>query len=240
MPSRQARLLFMLALAGLPSYGQLVISASSGTVDCVEGRVFLDDRAVTLDHARFPGIANGSILRTSSGKAEILLTPGVFLRLGENSAVRMLSNRLTDTQVEILGGSAIVRSADIVDGDSVAVIYRQHQIRLAGRGCYRLDSSPPQLSVASGATLVTFNGATTSVARSQTLLFSPGVDANVVASSGSIRADAFTRWSNQRDKVAARYLAEGHSGEEPARGWKKHRPARVYPLAPAGFPRRTW
>ncbi len=56
------------------------------------------------------------MLRTGQGRAEVLLTPGVFLRVGENSAIRMLDNRLLSTRVEIVSGNAIVRigrSADV-------------------------------------------------------------------------------------------------------------------------------
>ena len=45
-----------------------------------------------------------------SGKAEILLTPGIFLRVDSNSAVKMISPDLAQTQVEIDRGRAGCRS----------------------------------------------------------------------------------------------------------------------------------
>jgi len=40
----------------------------------------------------------------TGGKAEILLTPGAFLRVGGDSAVKMISPGLTNTQVEVQRG----------------------------------------------------------------------------------------------------------------------------------------
>jgi hypothetical protein len=80
-------------------FGQLVISAHSGVVQYVEGRAYLDGTPVELKFGHFPDIKQNQEFRTEEGRAEILLTPGVFLRLGENSAIRMVSNGLTDTRV---------------------------------------------------------------------------------------------------------------------------------------------
>ncbi len=38
--------------------------------------------------------------------------PGVFLRMGERSAIRLTANDLADTQVELKTGSAIVESGE--------------------------------------------------------------------------------------------------------------------------------
>src|ERR1700676_1018152 len=62
-----------------------------GTVNYIEGQVSMDGRRVT-DAGRARLEPNG-VLETASGKAELLLTPGVFLRIGDNSAVRMVSSR---------------------------------------------------------------------------------------------------------------------------------------------------
>ena len=38
----------------------------------------------------------------------MLLTPGVYFRLGDNSEVRMVSPGLADTRVELVKGSALL------------------------------------------------------------------------------------------------------------------------------------
>src|ERR1700733_3757625 len=95
-------------LLGLPALAQSVISAHSGLIHFSDGSVFLDDQRIEQKTGKFDQMNNGSELRTHDGRAEVLLTPGTFLRVGSNSAVRMLSNKLEDTRVELLRGSAVL------------------------------------------------------------------------------------------------------------------------------------
>ncbi len=62
-----------------------------------------------------PGIVLGpnQILTTRVGKAEILLTPGVFLRVGDNSSLRMVSPDLANTKVELQKGRALLDAAEV-------------------------------------------------------------------------------------------------------------------------------
>ena len=53
---------------------------------------------------------NVAALFTKDGRAEILLTPGVFLRLGDNSSVKMISSSLTETQAALTRGQALSRT----------------------------------------------------------------------------------------------------------------------------------
>ena len=96
------------AILALPANGQSVISTRSGLVHYFEGAVYLGDQPLQPRFGKFPTIAEGSELRTAQGRAEVLLTPGVFLRLGESSAIRMVANALSDTRVGLLAGSVLV------------------------------------------------------------------------------------------------------------------------------------
>src|ERR1700678_3263572 len=100
-------------LAAGSASAQYVISAPAGVVQYVEGRAFLNDQPVEPKFGQFPDIKENQEFRTEEGRAEILLTPGVFLRLGENSSIRMLSTRLVNTRVEVLSGSAIIESNEM-------------------------------------------------------------------------------------------------------------------------------
>src|SRR5690242_12177714 len=80
--------------------------ARPGTINYTEGKVTVDGRAVNARQLGSAEVASGSVLSTANGKAEMLLTPGVFLRLNDNSAVRMVSPSLTDTRVAMLRGRA--------------------------------------------------------------------------------------------------------------------------------------
>src|SRR5580658_9872234 len=93
--SMMARLPLVLALAwSVSAWGQSAISAHSGMIHYVEGKVLLDGQPVDPKFGEFPEMKNDQVLQTEEGRAEVLLTPGVFLRVSEDSSIRMLSNRL--------------------------------------------------------------------------------------------------------------------------------------------------
>jgi hypothetical protein len=127
-----------------------VISAHSGVIYYFEGNVYLGDQHLESHLGVFPSLPQGSQLRTADGHAEVLLTPGVFIRMGENSSIRMVSNRLADTQVELESGSAIVDSGEPNSGTSVSLIYKGWKVHFLEKGVYRIDCDPPHLAVRQG------------------------------------------------------------------------------------------
>ena len=88
--------LAVVAVLALPADGQSVISTHSGTVHFFEGAVYLGDQPLESHPGRFSSIPQGGELRTAAGRAEVLLTPGVFVRVGEQSKIRMVGNKLSD------------------------------------------------------------------------------------------------------------------------------------------------
>jgi hypothetical protein len=140
--------------AGLAS-AQAVISTHAGVVQYVEGRALLADKPVEPKFGQFPDIKENQEFRTEDGRAEILLTPGVFLRIGENSSIRMLSTRLTDARVEVLSGSAIIESTEIPKDNAVELVYKKDSVRLTKQGLYRIDTEPARFAVYEGEGVVT-------------------------------------------------------------------------------------
>jgi len=65
-------------------------TARPGTVNYTEGGVTIDGQAIAAKSLGSTEVEPGQVLRTGQGKAEMLLTPGVFIRLGDNAAVRMV------------------------------------------------------------------------------------------------------------------------------------------------------
>src|SRR5271165_1061990 len=142
------------ALAATSAFAQQVISAHSGVIHLVEGKAYLNDKAIETKFGQFPDIKNGQEFRTEQGRAEILLTPGVFLRMGDNSSIKMLSNLLTDTRVEILTGSAIVEADEIPKDNSIELVYKANDILLVKHGLFRVDTDPARLRVFDGEAIV--------------------------------------------------------------------------------------
>lgn len=139
----------------LPLNAQAVISARSGVIHFFEGSVYLNDQLLENRLGRFGFVDQGAELRTEQGRAEVLLTPGVILRLDQDTAIRMVSNSLADTEVELLKGSAMVDSAVPEDGTSVTVSYKGWKVRFPEKGIYRIDSAPPKVWARDGVAQVT-------------------------------------------------------------------------------------
>src|ERR1700730_10999373 len=140
----------VLLLVWLPAQAQSVISAQAGLIHFSEGAVSLDGAAVVQTFVNFVQMKNGSELMTRDGRAEVMLTPGVLLRLGENTSIRMLSNRLTDTRVEFLSGAAMVDSSSGSATPPVTILHEGYQVRLSEPGRYRFESIPAELRVDTG------------------------------------------------------------------------------------------
>jgi hypothetical protein len=143
------------SLFSLPAFAQSVISTHSGVVQYVEGQAYLADKLVEPKFGQFPDIKDNQEFRTANGRAEILLTPGVFLRLGENSSIRMISTRLSDTRVEVVSGSAIIESAEMPKDNAVRLVYKNDSMDLEKQGLYRLDTNPARFAVYEGEAIVT-------------------------------------------------------------------------------------
>lgn len=195
-----SRLFFPFLLSSLfclPGSAQLVISIHSGVIHFSEGVVFLDDQPLEQKFGTFPAIKEGSILRTEQGRAEVLLTPGVFLRIDENTSIRMISSALKDTRLELLQGSAILDSLNRTAGNTVVVIFKACQIRFPEKGVYRMDSEPPVLQVYNGQAEVTREGKPSLIDPSHLYFFSLGLETQKY---GDGDDDDFFQWSNERSQ----------------------------------------
>lgn len=177
--------------------GQLVVSVHSGVVHFSEGSVFIDDHPLEQKFGTFPNVKEGSTLRTEQGRAEILLTPGVFLRIDEDSSIRMISGSIQNTRVEFLRGSVILDSLDAGGDSPVLITYKDCQVRFPKKGVYRMDASPPVLQAYSGEAEVTREGKPSSVDPSHLYFFSLGL---VTQKFGEGADDDFYQWSKDRSE----------------------------------------
>ena len=132
-PSHAFLTLVVLTLLTVPAGGQSVISTHSGVVHFFEGAVYVGEQPLESHPGRFSSVPQGAVLRTADGRAEVLLTPGVFIRVGEKSAIRMVANTLSNTRVELLAGSAIVDSAKSTPDTSVTLLYKNWSVRSTSR-----------------------------------------------------------------------------------------------------------
>ncbi len=197
------RLPLMVLLAGGSAWAQQVISAHSGVIHFVEGTVTLDGQPVQPKFAEFPDVKNGQTLAAEDGRAEILLTPGVILRIAENSSFQMVSNSRSDTRFTVLTGSALVEVGELLPSNSITVMYNDAHIELIKKGLYRIDSDPGKLRVYDGEARVTAASQTLTARKGREVLLGAVLDMNGFDVKDT---DAFLRWAARRSE----YLAQAN------------------------------
>jgi len=129
-------------------------TATPGTLNYVEGSVSLGSEALNSKSIGSAELQSGQSLTTEKGKAEILLTPGVFLRVGDNSTVNMISPSLTDTEIGLDKGHAMVEVAEIHPENDIQIDANGTKTRLEKTGLYDFNLNQDQLRVFDGKAFV--------------------------------------------------------------------------------------
>jgi hypothetical protein len=162
MPGLKSLLLLSLATLFTPVFAQQqqgVNPARPGTLNYVEGQASIDGQQVTSGSIGHAELQAGQYLATGNGKAELLLTPGIFLRLDDNSTVKMIQPDLTHTEVSLERGHAQVEADQLYPQNTILIDQKNGQTQIVKNGLYDFN--------ADNNTVRTFNG--------QALVF-PGSD----------------------------------------------------------------
>lgn len=141
----------LLAMASIAANAQHLISTKAGFVNRVEGKVFIL-RADNVDGSKGRAslgtqMRDGDRIFTEAGSfAEVLLSPGSYLRVNENSEVRADSTSLTQIRFEVVKGAAIAEVAtateqvSTINKNSPLEIVTPHgTVSIAKDGLYRFD-----------------------------------------------------------------------------------------------------
>ena len=175
-----------------------------GAINYIEGQASLDGRPLNPNAVGTAGLDRGQTLTTQSGKAEILLTPGVFLRVGDNSAVKMISPDLANTEAEIEHGEAMVEVTDIDKNNNIRIDENGASTRLVKNGLYQFDADHNQVRVFKGKAEVYVNHTKTNVGGNHELTLNSGEKLKSRGFDSKQYADELYRWSGLRSG----YLAE--------------------------------
>jgi hypothetical protein len=143
----------MIALLGVALSGGFALGAEParpGTVNYVEGAAYLEGQPLNNKDVGNSTLEAGQVLDTGTGKAEVLLTPGVFLRVGDNSAVKMVSPGLTLTQVDLEKGRAGIEVDELHSQNDLQVIDNGVTTRIDKTGYYEFGSNPAEAMVFKG------------------------------------------------------------------------------------------
>jgi hypothetical protein len=184
----------------------LAIAAGSpipGAVNYVEGQVSIAGQPVTPQSVGSVQLQPNQVIETGQGHAELLLTPGVFLRLGDNSSVRLVSPNLGDTRVELLQGRAIVEVAEIFKDSNVWVMLDGASTRLDKEGLYSFDANARLVQVFDGEATVQANDHQVNLKKERQLaLVEPFKSAHFDAKAQAAQNPLYA-WSNLRSEYEA-------------------------------------
>ncbi|HEY0784329.1 MAG TPA: FecR domain-containing protein, partial [Acidobacteriaceae bacterium] len=150
MPRLKAVLLLSLATLCAPAFGQGANPAVPGTLNYVEGQVSMEGEALSQRSVGQASLEPGQILSTGAGKAEMLLTPGIFLRLDGNSEVRMISPSLTNTVVALDRGRAEIEVDELHKQNRIVVDQKGGQTQLLKGGLYEFNANANTMRVFDG------------------------------------------------------------------------------------------
>ena len=117
-----------------------LISANAGGINYVEGKT-----AVARQNGKSGLLRKGDALEVgdkvstgTDGKVEILLNPGSYVRLAENSNFEFLTTSLDDLQLKLTGGSAMFEV--ITDNEfKFSVNTSNARFDIVESGIYRID-----------------------------------------------------------------------------------------------------
>jgi hypothetical protein len=212
--------MFGIALMGAPSFAAQ--QAGPGTVNYVEGAAYIEGAQLNPKDVGDANLDAGQILTTGKGKAEILLTPGVFLRVDDNSAIKMISPDLTLTQVELVKGRAGIEVDQIHDQNNLQLIDAGVTTRLEKTGYYQFDANNPTAMVFKGKAAVELsNGRVSEIKGHHELILADTAGKTHDFDADKVQ-DELYNWSSLRSQYLAEsnnQVAGKYNGEEVNPGW---------------------
>jgi len=198
-----------IALAAV-SYGQnrerFGISAKAGGINSVIGRVLVKrtGQSSQEDLSAKDDLTSGDVVTTRGGsRVEVLLNPGSYLRVTENSEFELTDNSLNNLQLRFIKGSAIVEATGTDDLRlQIRIVTDQTRFTIVRRGVYRINVLPgsTELLVQKGRVLV--DGQQAMIKGGTKITFHQG--SSFTAKLTRKDRDEFDDWSKERGEFLAR------------------------------------
>jgi len=191
--------LLLAAMYAMPQ--TYTISAKPGAINYIEGNAFLNSNPVSDKGLKSTFLNANDTLSTDIGKAEVLLTPGVFLRLGENTQVRMISPSLENTQVEVNRGEVMLEATGLMKDNNLQIIDHGASIRITKNGLYRFSADdPPTAAVLDGKAEVLLAEEKINLKKGKQTILAQGLTA---VKFDTKKQDDLYAWSNVRSEYEA-------------------------------------
>jgi hypothetical protein len=191
--------LLLTAVCALPD--AYTISAKPGAVNYIEGKAFLNDKPLSDKGLKSVFLDKNDVLSTDGGKTEVLLTPGAFLRMGDDSQIRMISPSLTDIQVEVSRGEVMLEVSGLVKGTKIQIINHGSSTTIEKNGLYRFTADiPPVAAVLDGKAEVALGDRTIHLKKGKQTVLTADLRPEKFDTK---KADDLYAWSNVRSEYEA-------------------------------------
>jgi hypothetical protein len=179
-------------------------TAQPGAVNYTEGQVFVDGQA--LQASQGAQVQPGQTLSTQNGKAEMLLTPGVFLRLNNNSQARLDANSITDTRVALEKGEAMIEADQVIKDNGIQIIDAGYSSHIDKPGIYEFNADQPMMRVYDGEATVSNDDRSVDVKKGHELDFASANAKLKTHGFDTKMTDSLYAWS----RVRSEYMAEAN------------------------------
>lgn len=143
---------FLAAILSVPAWA--ATPALPGTLNYVEGQASIGTEALNSKSVGSVDLQTGQTLTTETGKAEVLLVPGIFFRLGDNSAATLVSPDLTNTEMSLNNGQAMVEADEMHKDNLLRIQQDGATTQLLKAGIYGFDANSGEVRVFNGEALI--------------------------------------------------------------------------------------
>lgn len=200
--------------------------AQPGMINYIEGQVSVGSQPLNQDAVGHASLQAGQSIETQNGKAEVLLSPGVILRLDSNSVLMMNSPGIANTDLTLQRGRAIVEADEVLPQNNIIIRVGNSMVRLEKKGLYQVDAGNGLIQTFDGQADVQVNGRNLKVSGGHELALDTNANLKVRGFDKKKASEAeFYRWASLRSSYlaeanvnAARMYAQGGSSWYGA-GW---------------------
>jgi hypothetical protein len=174
--------------------------AGPGTVNYTEGQVSVDGQPVA-PHASGNLLQPGQVLDTASnGYAEVLLTPGAFLRVGNNSEVKIINAGLVNTSVQLTRGEAMVEVDQLIKNSNLTVNVANATVQPEKKGLYDINADQNAVRVLDGKANVVENATVKSVGKDDEVLLNGEPLKKADFDTKMVKSEPLYTWSEARSQ----------------------------------------
>ena len=197
--------------------------AQPGSINYIEGQAFLGAQPLASNAVGSAVVSAGQTISTDTGRAEVLLTPGIFLRIDNNSSAALASATLTNVDVRLLKGQATVEVDEIHRQNNVRIDIGDATTTLTKKGLYAFNADQGQIQVLKGEAVVGLGRERVKLSDDHLLNLADPSGKTVKVDKNADAQNDFYQWSSLRSQ----YLSEANTdaaqsyttGYWPGTGW---------------------